>query len=149
MLSVDLGEVSVSVLPGNNRNEIEMQFLESDTVEVEACTDQLESIVPPDIDIDMDMDVDRNGFHAHDIDDEEAANHGGVETVAVANRTEETPPTPVQLNGHQGNDNNKGEPNAPTQISVCLCLFMHMVCVLIPPRLLISITSFLFRSTLH
>ena len=30
MLSLDLGEVSQCVLPGNNRNEIEMQFLESE-----------------------------------------------------------------------------------------------------------------------
>eukprot|EP00986_Skeletonema_menzelii_P009863 scaffold4599_cov138-Skeletonema_menzelii.AAC.9 len=53
MLSVDLGEVSQCVLPGNNRNEIEMQFLESDTVE--AGTDQLVAIrfyVPPDMDVD-------------------------------------------------------------------------------------------------
>ncbi|KAL7494445.1 hypothetical protein ACHAWT_003270 [Skeletonema menzelii] len=53
MLSVDLGEVSQCVLPGNNRNEIEMQFLESDTVE--AGTDQLVAIrfyVPPDVDVD-------------------------------------------------------------------------------------------------
>lgn len=53
MLSLDLGEVSQCVLPGNNRNEIEMQFLESDTVE--AGTDQLVAIrfyVPPDADAD-------------------------------------------------------------------------------------------------
>eukprot|EP00804_Cyclotella_cryptica_P031234 CCRYP_011061-RB/>CCRYP_011061-RB protein AED:0.18 eAED:0.18 QI:313/1/1/1/0.8/0.83/6/73/645 len=53
MLSLDLGEVSQCVLPGNNRNEIEMQFLESDTVE--AGTDQLVAIrfyVPPDQDAD-------------------------------------------------------------------------------------------------
>jgi len=53
MLSMDLGEVSQCVLPGNNRNEIEMQFLESDTVE--AGTDQLVAIrfyVPPDMDVD-------------------------------------------------------------------------------------------------
>ena len=53
MLSMDLGEVSQCVLPGNNRNEIEMQFLESDTVE--AGTDQLVAIrfyVPPDQDVD-------------------------------------------------------------------------------------------------
>mmetsp|Transcript_15934 Transcript_15934/g.32250 ORF Transcript_15934/g.32250 Transcript_15934/m.32250 type:complete len:723 (+) Transcript_15934:271-2439(+) len=53
MLSLDLGEVSQCVLPGNNRNEIEMQFLESDTVE--AGTDQLVAIrfyVPPDADVD-------------------------------------------------------------------------------------------------
>lgn len=53
MMSLDLGEVSQCVLPGNNRNEIEMQFLESDTVE--AGTDQLVAIrfyVPPDADAD-------------------------------------------------------------------------------------------------
>ncbi|KAL3809701.1 hypothetical protein ACHAXA_009395 [Cyclostephanos tholiformis] len=53
MLSLDLAEVSQCVLPGNNRNEIEMQFLESDTVE--AGTDQLVAIrfyVPPDPDAD-------------------------------------------------------------------------------------------------
>jgi structure-specific recognition protein 1 len=53
MLSLDLGEVSQCVLPGTNRNEIEMQFLESDTVE--AGTDQLVAIrfyVPPDQDAD-------------------------------------------------------------------------------------------------
>mmetsp|Transcript_32528 Transcript_32528/g.69254 ORF Transcript_32528/g.69254 Transcript_32528/m.69254 type:complete len:863 (+) Transcript_32528:183-2771(+) len=53
MMSLDLGEVSQCVLPGNNRNEIEMQFLESDTVE--AGTDQLVAVrfyVPPDADAD-------------------------------------------------------------------------------------------------
>lgn len=53
MLSLDLGEVAQCVLPGNNRNEIEMQFHESDTVE--AGTDQLVAIrfyVPPDQDAD-------------------------------------------------------------------------------------------------
>lgn len=53
MMSLDLGEVSQCVLPGNNRNEIEMQFLESDTVE--AGTDQLVALrfyVPPDADAD-------------------------------------------------------------------------------------------------
>ena len=53
MASLDLGEVSQCVLPGNNRNEIEMQFLESDAVE--AGTDQLVAIrfyVPPDADAD-------------------------------------------------------------------------------------------------
>eukprot|EP00578_Thalassiosira_sp_NH16_P002941 CAMPEP_0181137534 /NCGR_PEP_ID=MMETSP1071-20121207/33756_1 /TAXON_ID=35127 /ORGANISM="Thalassiosira sp., Strain NH16" /LENGTH=835 /DNA_ID=CAMNT_0023224293 /DNA_START=149 /DNA_END=2656 /DNA_ORIENTATION=+ len=53
MLSLDLGEVSQCVLPGNNRNEIEMQFMESDTVE--AGTDQLVAVrfyVPPDADAD-------------------------------------------------------------------------------------------------
>jgi ribosomal protein S24E len=39
MMSLDLHEVSQCVLPGNNRNEIEVQFPESDTVE--AGTDQL------------------------------------------------------------------------------------------------------------
>ncbi|GKY96421.1 hypothetical protein MPSEU_000601600 [Mayamaea pseudoterrestris] len=49
MMSLDLHEVSQCVLPGNNRNEIEIQFPESDTVE--AGTDQLVSIrmyIPPD-----------------------------------------------------------------------------------------------------
>jgi len=53
MLSLDLGEVSQCVLPGNNRNEIEMQFMESDAVE--AGTDQLVAVrfyVPPDADAD-------------------------------------------------------------------------------------------------
>jgi hypothetical protein len=39
MMSLDLAEVSQCVLPGNNRNEVELQFPESDTVE--AGTDQL------------------------------------------------------------------------------------------------------------
>lgn len=39
MMSLDLAEVSQCVLPGNNRNELELQFPESDTVE--AGTDQL------------------------------------------------------------------------------------------------------------
>lgn len=39
MLSLDLAEVSQCVLPGTNRNEIELQFPESDAVE--AGTDQL------------------------------------------------------------------------------------------------------------
>lgn len=39
MLSLDLAQVSQCVLPGNNRNEIELQFPESDTLE--AGTDQL------------------------------------------------------------------------------------------------------------
>lgn len=39
MMSLNLAEVSQCVLPGNNRNEIEVQFPESDTVE--AGTDQL------------------------------------------------------------------------------------------------------------
>ena len=49
MLSLDLAEVSQCVLPGNNRNEIELQFPESDAVEVN--NDQLVSIrfyIPPD-----------------------------------------------------------------------------------------------------
>ncbi|CAB9527435.1 FACT complex subunit SSRP1 [Seminavis robusta] len=49
MMSLDLTEVSQCVLPGNNRNEIELQFPESDTVE--AGTDQLVAIrfyIPPD-----------------------------------------------------------------------------------------------------
>lgn len=39
MMSLDLAEVTQAVLPGNNRNEIELQFPESDAVE--AGTDQL------------------------------------------------------------------------------------------------------------
>jgi Structure-specific recognition protein (SSRP1) len=53
MLSLDLAEVSQCVLPGNNRNEIELQFPESDAVE--ANKDQLVSIrfyIPPDPDQD-------------------------------------------------------------------------------------------------
>lgn len=49
MMSLDLAEVSQCVLPGNNRNEIELQFPESDAVE--ANNDQLVSIrfyIPPD-----------------------------------------------------------------------------------------------------
>ena len=49
MISLDLAEVSQCVLPGNNRNEIELQFPESDAVE--ANNDQLVSIrfyIPPD-----------------------------------------------------------------------------------------------------
>jgi len=42
MMSLDLAEVSQCVLPGNNRNEIELQFPESDAVE--AGTDQLVAI---------------------------------------------------------------------------------------------------------
>lgn len=44
MLSLDLAEVSQCVLPGNNRNEIELQFPESDAVE--AGTDQLGKFLP-------------------------------------------------------------------------------------------------------
>ena len=53
MLSLDLAEVSQCVLPGNNRNEIELQFPESDAVEVN--NDQLVSVrfyIPPDPDTD-------------------------------------------------------------------------------------------------
>jgi hypothetical protein len=53
MLSLDLAEVSQCVLPGNNRNEIELQFPESDAVE--ANNDQLVSIrfyIPPDPEVD-------------------------------------------------------------------------------------------------
>ena len=53
MLSVNLTEVSQCVLPGNNRNEIEMQFHETDTVE--AGTDQLVAVrlyIPPHSDAD-------------------------------------------------------------------------------------------------
>jgi hypothetical protein len=49
MMSLDLAEVSQCVLPGNNRNEVELQFPESDAVE--ANNDQLVSIrfyIPPD-----------------------------------------------------------------------------------------------------
>eukprot|EP00536_Pseudo-nitzschia_multiseries_P001699 jgi/Psemu1/250897/estExt_Genewise1Plus.C_220028 len=49
MMSMDLAEVSQCVLPGNNRNEVELQFPESDAVE--ANNDQLVSIrffIPPD-----------------------------------------------------------------------------------------------------
>ena len=52
-MSLDLAEVSQCVLPGNNRNEIELQFPESDAVE--ANKDQLVSIrfyIPPDQDQD-------------------------------------------------------------------------------------------------
>lgn len=53
MMSLDLAEVSQCVLPGNNRNEVELQFPESDAVE--ANNDQLVSIrfyIPPDPDVD-------------------------------------------------------------------------------------------------
>jgi len=53
MMSLALGEVSQCVLPGNTRNEIELQFHESDAVE--AGTDQLVSIrlyIPPDAEAD-------------------------------------------------------------------------------------------------
>lgn len=53
MLSLNLGEVSQCVIQGNTKNEIEIQFVESDTVE--AGTDQLTSIrfyIPPDPDTD-------------------------------------------------------------------------------------------------
>lgn len=52
-MSLDLAEVSQCVLPGNNRNEVELQFPESDAVE--ANSDQLVSIrfyIPPDPDAD-------------------------------------------------------------------------------------------------
>ena len=39
MMSLDLAEISQCVLPGNNRNEIELQFPESDAVDT--TTDQL------------------------------------------------------------------------------------------------------------
>jgi len=59
MMSLQLAEVSQCVLPGNNRNEIELQFHESDTVE--AGTDQLVGVriyIPPDPDMDpQDNDV--------------------------------------------------------------------------------------------
>jgi len=53
MMSLDLAEVSQCVLPGNNRNEVELQFPESDAVE--ANNDQLVSIrfyIPPDPEVD-------------------------------------------------------------------------------------------------
>ena len=53
MLSLNLGEISQCVMQGNTKNEIEIQFLESDTVDVH--TDQLSSIrfyIPPDPDTD-------------------------------------------------------------------------------------------------
>eukprot|EP00978_Attheya_sp_CCMP212_P018909 scaffold52289_cov51-Attheya_sp.AAC.4 len=53
MMTLDLAEVSQCVLPGINRNEIELQFHESDTVD--AGTDQLVAIrlyIPPDPDAD-------------------------------------------------------------------------------------------------
>jgi hypothetical protein len=53
MMTLDLAEVSQCVLPGNNRNEVELQFPESDAVE--ANNDQLVSIrfyIPPDPDND-------------------------------------------------------------------------------------------------
>lgn len=53
MMSLDLAEVSQCVLPGNNRNEVELQFPESDAVE--ANNDQLVSVrfyIPPDPDAD-------------------------------------------------------------------------------------------------
>jgi len=53
MMSLDLVEVSQCVLPGNNRNEVELQFPESDAIE--ANNDQLVSIrfyIPPDPEVD-------------------------------------------------------------------------------------------------
>jgi hypothetical protein len=53
MMSLDLGEVSQCVLPGNNRNEVELQFPESDAIE--ANNDQLVSVrlyIPPDPEVD-------------------------------------------------------------------------------------------------
>ncbi|VEU37919.1 unnamed protein product [Pseudo-nitzschia multistriata] len=53
MMSLDLTEVSQCVLPGNNRNEVELQFPESDAVE--ANNDQLVSVrffIPPDPEVD-------------------------------------------------------------------------------------------------
>ncbi len=53
MLSLNLGEIAQCVIQGNTKNEIEIQFVESDTVE--AGTDQLTSIrfyIPPDPDSD-------------------------------------------------------------------------------------------------
>ena len=53
MMSFDLREVSQCVTPGNNRNEIEIQFHESDTLEKNS--DQLVQIrfyVPPDPEVD-------------------------------------------------------------------------------------------------
>ena len=55
MLSLNLAEVSQCVLPGNNRNEIELQFHESDTVEQgsDQCV-QIRFYVPPENDADPD-----------------------------------------------------------------------------------------------
>ncbi|KAL3925224.1 MAG: hypothetical protein SGILL_000549 [Bacillariaceae sp.] len=53
MMSLDLAEVSQCVLPGNNRNELEIQWPESDAIE--ANNDQLVSVrfyIPPDQDVD-------------------------------------------------------------------------------------------------
>ena len=53
MLSLNLGEVAQCVIQGNTKNEIEVQFAESDTVE--AGADKLTSIrfyIPPDPDMD-------------------------------------------------------------------------------------------------
>ena len=43
IFSLDLAEISQCVLPGNNRNELELQFLETDTME--PGTDQLGTFV--------------------------------------------------------------------------------------------------------
>ncbi len=53
LLSLNLGEVAQCVIQGNTKNEIEIQFVETDTME--AGTDQLSSIrfyIPPDPDTD-------------------------------------------------------------------------------------------------
>ena len=53
MMSLDLAEVSQCVIPGTNRNEVELQFPESDAVE--ANNDQLVSVrfyIPPDPEVD-------------------------------------------------------------------------------------------------
>lgn len=55
MASMNLGEVAQCVMQGNTRNEIELQFQESDTVE--PGTDQLVSVrfyIPPDPDVEAD-----------------------------------------------------------------------------------------------
>jgi len=55
MLTLDLTEVSQCVLPGNNRNEIELQFHESDTVEqgTDQCV-QIRFYVAPEVDAEVD-----------------------------------------------------------------------------------------------
>jgi len=68
LLSLDMAEVSQCVLPGNNRNEIELQFHENDAAE--AGTDQLVAVrfyIPPDPDsdpADRDMPTAAEAFQA-------------------------------------------------------------------------------------
>mmetsp|Transcript_17041 Transcript_17041/g.40155 ORF Transcript_17041/g.40155 Transcript_17041/m.40155 type:complete len:809 (+) Transcript_17041:83-2509(+) len=92
MMSLDLAEVSQCVLPGNNRNEIEVQFPESDTIE--AGTDQLVAIrmyIPPDAD--------------HDPQDKEAATAAEIlqqEIMATANIRKTTGDVLVSFPQEQG-----------------------------------------------